>query len=98
MSLFITSLNSGSNGNCYYVGNEYEAVLVDAGISCKEIETRTRRAGLSLSRVKAVFVSHEHTDHISGLPILAKKYNLPVFITSFQDYRCTYTHIVIAII
>ncbi|HET7896071.1 MAG TPA: MBL fold metallo-hydrolase [Flavisolibacter sp.] len=82
MSLSVCSIASGSNGNCYYVGNETEAVLIDAGISCKEIEARMKRSGLSLGKVKAVFVSHEHTDHISGLPVLAKKYSLPIFITS----------------
>ena len=82
MSLFITSLNSGSNGNCYYIGNETEAILVDAGISCREIEKRMKRLGLNMQKVKAVFVSHEHTDHISGLKVLTKKYQLPVYITS----------------
>ena len=81
MSLFITSLNSGSNGNCYYVGNNTEAILVDAGISCREIEKRMKRLGLEIENVKAVFVSHEHSDHISGLPTLIKKYQLPVYIT-----------------
>ena len=81
MSLFITSLNSGSNGNCYYVGNSTEAVLVDAGISCREIEKRMKRLGLLIENVKAVFVSHEHSDHIKGLPTLVKKYQLPVYIT-----------------
>ncbi len=55
MSLFITSLNSGSNGNCYYIGNDTEAVLIDAGISCRETERRMKRLGLSLSLVKAIF-------------------------------------------
>lgn len=82
MGLSVCSIASGSNGNCYYVGNDTEAVLVDAGISCKEIEARMKRSGLSLQNVKAVFVSHEHTDHISGLPILAKKHNLPIFISA----------------
>lgn len=82
MSLFITSLNSGSNGNCYYIGNEKEAVLVDAGISCREIEKRMKRLNLSMQKIKAVFVSHEHSDHIRGLPSLAKKYQLPVYITT----------------
>lgn len=81
MSLFITSLNSGSNGNCYYVGNEHEAVLIDAGISCRQTEIRLQRLGLSLKKVKAIFVSHEHTDHITGIPYLAKKYQIPVYIT-----------------
>lgn len=81
MALSITALNSGSNGNCYYIGNEREAVLVDAGISCLETEKRMRRLGLSLHKVKAIFVSHEHSDHIKGIPVLAKKYGLPVYIT-----------------
>ena len=82
MPLFITSLNSGSNGNCYYVGNGTESILVDAGISCREIEKRMKRLGLHIESVKAVFVSHEHSDHIKGLPVLVKKYQLPVYITS----------------
>jgi phosphoribosyl 1,2-cyclic phosphodiesterase len=81
MSLLITSLNSGSNGNCYYVGNDTEAVLVDAGISCRETERRMKRLGLTMDKVKAIFISHEHGDHISGVTVLAKKYGLPVYIT-----------------
>jgi phosphoribosyl 1,2-cyclic phosphodiesterase len=81
MSLFITSLNSGSNGNCYYIGNDAEAVLIDVGISCKETERRMDRLGLSMATVKAIFVTHEHSDHITGIPGISKKYNLPVHIT-----------------
>jgi phosphoribosyl 1,2-cyclic phosphodiesterase len=80
--LSISSLNSGSNGNCYYIGNDKEAILVDAGISCREIERRMNRLGLEMQKVKAVFVSHEHWDHIKGLPALAHKHKLPVYITS----------------
>lgn len=72
MSLFITSLNSGSNGNCYYVGNDQEAVLVDVGISCKEVELRMKRLALSLDKIKAIFISHEHGDHIKGVQTLSK--------------------------
>jgi phosphoribosyl 1,2-cyclic phosphodiesterase len=82
MPLFITSLNSGSNGNCYYIGNENEAVLIDAGISCRETEKRMKRIGLSMQIVKAIFVSHEHSDHITGVPGISKKYQLPVYITA----------------
>lgn len=81
MSLFIASLASGSNGNCYYIGTESEAVLVDAGISCREIEARMKRLNLPMQRVKAVFVSHEHSDHVQGLAVLAKRHCLPVYIT-----------------
>ena len=82
MSLYITSLNSGSNGNCYYIGNNTEAVLIDAGISCRETEKRMKRLGLSMSTLKAIFVSHEHADHINGIRVLSKKYQLPVYITA----------------
>ena len=82
MSLSITSLNSGSNGNCYYIGNSTEAVLIDAGISCREIEKRMKRLGLFIEKIKAVFISHEHTDHISGVPTFIKKYKVPVYITA----------------
>lgn len=81
MALYITSLNSGSNGNCYYIANGDDAILVDAGISCRETEKRMGRLGLSMKKVRAIFVSHEHTDHIRGIPVIAKKYHLPVYIT-----------------
>ena len=55
--------------------------MVDAGISCRETEKRMLRLGLSIRKVKAIFVSHEHSDHINGIPVLAKKYQLPVYIT-----------------
>src|SRR6267154_2864449 len=81
MSLSIASLNSGSNGNCYYVGNASEGILIDAGISCRETERRLKRLGLSIKMVKAIFITHEHADHINGLPKLIKKYYLPVYMT-----------------
>jgi phosphoribosyl 1,2-cyclic phosphodiesterase len=81
MSLLVTSLNSGSNGNCYYIGNENEAILVDAGISCRETEKRMKRLDLSMQKVKAIFISHEHADHIFGIRVLATKYRLPVYCT-----------------
>ena len=82
MSLFISSIASGSNGNCYYVGNSKEAVLIDAGISCRETERRMKRLGLSMNNIKAIFVSHEHGDHIRGIPVLAARYGLPVYGTN----------------
>jgi phosphoribosyl 1,2-cyclic phosphodiesterase len=81
MSLYVSSLNSGSNGNCYYIGNDKEAILVDAGISCRETEKRMQGAGLEMASVKAIFITHEHSDHIKGLETLSSKYQLPVFIT-----------------
>jgi phosphoribosyl 1,2-cyclic phosphodiesterase len=82
MALFITSLNSGSNGNSYYIGNNSEAVLIDVGLSCRETEKRMKQLGLDIKKVKAIFISHEHGDHIKGVSVLAHKYSLPVYITS----------------
>ena len=78
----VTSLNSGSNANCYYIGFGNDAILVDAGLSCKETEKRMANLGLSMKSVKAIFISHEHSDHIRGLAVLSSKHKLPVYITS----------------
>jgi phosphoribosyl 1,2-cyclic phosphodiesterase len=81
MSLFVTAIASGSNGNCYYIGNQNEAVLIDVGISCREIEQRLKSLELSVKKIKAIFISHEHTDHIRGTRQFSHKYNIPVYIT-----------------
>ncbi len=81
MFVQLASLNSGSNANCYYIGNANDAVLVDAGLSCRETERRMKQLNLSFDKIRALFVSHEHGDHISGVPGIAKKYRLPVYIT-----------------
>jgi phosphoribosyl 1,2-cyclic phosphodiesterase len=81
MSLLIASLNSGSNANCYYIGNNNEAVLIDVGLSCRETEKRMQNLRLDIGKLKAIFISHEHTDHIAGLPVISKKFRLPVYIT-----------------
>ncbi len=81
----IASIASGSNGNCYYLENDNEAILVDAGISTKQIVERMNTLGLSMSKVKGVFISHEHTDHVRGVDVLSRKYSIPVFMTQ-QTY------------
>src|SRR5688500_6848552 len=88
MSLITASLNSGSNGNCYYVGNATEAVLIDAGISCRETEKRLLYLNLDIHLLQAIFISHEHIDHIRGVVVLANKYNIPVYITDKTNRFC----------
>lgn len=81
MALQFASIASGSNGNCYYIGNEREAVFIDAGITCRETERRMIRAGLTIEKVRAIFISHEHSDHTRGAEVLSRRYHLPIYIT-----------------
>lgn len=81
MPLQIAALNSGSNGNCYYVGDEHSAILIDAGLSLKETEKRLRALQLDPNKIKALFISHEHHDHITGLPALCRQWAIPVYLT-----------------
>jgi len=62
MALYITSINSGSNGNCYYVGNNNEAILIDVGISCKEIEKRMERLNLPIQQQKSSLLTRLSDD------------------------------------
>lgn len=75
------ALASGSNGNCYYVGNKEEAVLIDAGISRRQVLKRMKEVGLNINKVKAVFISHEHSDHIRGLRVLCDMHGIDAFLT-----------------
>lgn len=77
--LELCALASGSNGNCYYIGNDNDAVLIDAGISCKKILTRMNEAGLDASKIRGIFISHEHSDHIRGVRVLSNKLGIPAW-------------------
>lgn len=81
MRVEVCSLNSGSNGNCYYIGNSSEAILVDAGLSCRETERRMEMRNLDLKKVKGILLSHEHTDHIKGIERLSARHKIPVYLT-----------------
>ncbi|MDA3929138.1 MAG: MBL fold metallo-hydrolase [Prolixibacteraceae bacterium] len=77
----VCALASGSNGNCYYIENQQAAVLVDVGISCKQVLARMEERSLDPSKLKAIFITHEHVDHIRGTRVLSKKLNIPAFFT-----------------
>ena len=80
--LEVCAIASGSNGNCYYIGNHDTAVLIDAGISLKQILARMHERQLDPGKVRALFISHEHSDHIGGARVMGKKLRIPVFITA----------------
>ena len=75
----ITPLFSSSKGNSYYLQGNGSAILIDAGRNLKQLELAMSANGLSMSRVGAVFVTHEHSDHISALKVLLKRYDIPLY-------------------
>ena len=76
------SLQSGSTGNCIYVEGGGTAVLFDAGISGLQAQKRLERFGVDIRRVAAVFISHDHRDHICCAGVYQRKFGLPVFATA----------------
>ena len=70
---------SGSGGNCLLLSDGSTHVLVDAGISMRRIEASLREAGIAMSDITGVLITHEHSDHISGLKMLLKYHHLPVY-------------------
>src|SRR3989344_1065158 len=81
MVMQVCALASGSSGNCFYVGNSKGAVLIDVGLSAKQICERMERCGLSPASVKGIFVTHEHIDHVRGVDVFARRFHVPIFAT-----------------
>ncbi|MFC6634772.1 MBL fold metallo-hydrolase [Microbulbifer taiwanensis] len=81
MALRFASLGSGSKGNGTLVASGDHCLLVDCGFTIKETERRMARLGVSPSDLSAILVTHEHSDHLSGVAPLARKYKLPVYLT-----------------
>lgn len=77
----ICSIASGSSGNCIYVGNGKENILIDAGISRKRIVEGLAQIGVAPEEIDGIFVTHEHSDHISGIPMMVKMFGTKIFAT-----------------
>ena len=81
-SLRVCVLGSGSKGNCTYIESPEARILIDAGLSARQIEQRLRQIGRSPAALDGVLISHEHSDHIQGVGALARRYKLPIYTNS----------------
>ena len=77
----LTSIASGSSGNCVFVSSEKTKLLVDVGISAKRIETGLLELGETAKNLSGILITHEHIDHINGLGVMMRRYKLPAFAT-----------------
>ena len=75
----IASIASSSTGNCIYVGNNNTHILIDAGVSARNIEDGLHKLDVSLDDIDALLVTHEHSDHIKGLGVLERKRTIPIY-------------------
>ena len=73
------SIASGSSGNCIFVGSDTTSILVDAGISNKRIEQGLNEIGRKGSELDGIMITHEHSDHVKGLGVLARKQGVPIY-------------------
>lgn len=79
MTLRFSVLASGSTGNAFYIASEKEGLLVDAGVSGKKMDDLLSGVQVDPKTLTGILVTHEHSDHIKGLGIIARKYNLPIY-------------------
>jgi phosphoribosyl 1,2-cyclic phosphodiesterase len=79
--LCFQSFGSGSSGNCYYIGNSKNGILIDAGVAPRRIRLALRAAMLDLTDILGIFVTHDHTDHVKFVSTLGEDYNIPVYST-----------------
>lgn len=81
MSVEFATIASGSSGNSIFVGTENTKILIDAGLSGKKIESGLKDLNLSGDNIDAIFVTHEHIDHVDGIGVLSRRYDIPVYAT-----------------
>ena len=77
----VVSLQSGSNGNCFFVESGDVSLIFDAGISGKQAETRLASHGREIRKAEGLFISHDHSDHTRGMGVFSRKFDLPVYVT-----------------
>lgn len=95
MSLFCP-LASGSKGNSLLLGTESTKVLIDAGLSLKQIEQKLSQLQVDIKQIDAILVTHEHSDHIKGLDVIARQLNIPILANSetaraiYDVHKCSF--------
>lgn len=77
----LTAIASGSSGNCIYVGSDTTHLLVDVGISGKKVVEGVNGLNLDMTDIDGILITHEHSDHIGGLGVIARKYGIPIYAT-----------------
>lgn len=82
-------LSSGSKGNCTYVQSGSQQVLIDCGLSAKQLEVRLAAIEVEPSSIDAIVISHEHSDHIRGLPVFVKRHKIPVHLNHSTFEACS---------
>jgi phosphoribosyl 1,2-cyclic phosphodiesterase len=82
MVLKFLSIASGSSGNCYYLGTKNYGILLDAGVGIKTIKKTLKENGIGIEQIMAVFITHDHTDHIKSAGCLGEKYGIPIYATA----------------
>ena len=75
-------LFSGSDGNSYYIGSANQGILIDCGRTAKQITEALSRRDIEMKNISAIFITHEHTDHVKALKTLASRHNMPVYATA----------------
>lgn len=75
----LCSIASGSSGNCIYVGSENTHIMIDVGVSAKRIEAGLKDIGVATDSIAGILITHEHSDHIQGLGVMARRYKTPIF-------------------
>lgn len=82
MAIKFIPIGSGSSGNCIFVGTDNTKVLIDVGLSGKKVEQALQSININIQEIDAILVTHEHSDHIEGVGIISRRYDLPIYATT----------------
>jgi phosphoribosyl 1,2-cyclic phosphodiesterase len=88
------SFGSGSSGNCYFIGNSQFGILIDAGVGVRTIRKCLKDIGMDIKKIGAVFVTHNHADHVKSVGVLGEKYHIPIYSTALVHQAIENSYIV----